>query len=146
MPPSTAAKTLSRVVADDPTLAAWGRRRARDAALLTIVVQVLPRSLTDEITIADAQSGELVIAGAGGAVAAVVRQRTPEIKSALARQGWDFTTIRVVAQPRIPPKAVPKSIDFQLDKAAIPALSELVDRLPEGPLRQSLIRFIGHFK
>jgi hypothetical protein len=143
MPPSTTAKTLSRIVADDPALAAWNRRRTQDAALLAVVAEVLPRTLTDEIAIADAASGELVIAGSSGAVAAVVRQRTPELRAALANKGWDFTAIRVVVQPRIRPAERSQPLALPLDAAAIPALSALADRLPHGPLRDSVQRLIG---
>jgi hypothetical protein len=137
------AKPLSRIVADDPTLADWQRRRIRDEAVLQILRRALPRALAAQIAIADALALELVIAGPSGAVAAVVRQRAPDLLARLTREGWEFTGIRVVVQPRVTAGAEKKPVTLQLDSAAIPALSALRDGLPPGELRDALERIVA---
>ncbi len=135
-------RTLSRIVADEPALADWERRRARDAAILAVVARAVPRALVGELTVADAASGVLVLAGPSGAVAAVLRQRVPDLQARLLREGWEFTAIRVVVQPRMRAAPARKIVTNQLDRGAIPALAELRDRLPEGPLRASVERLL----
>ncbi len=137
------AKPLSRIVADDPTLADWQRRRIRDEALLQILRRALPRAIAAQIAIADAQAPELTIAGPSGAVSAVVRQRTPDLMARLAREGWEFTGIKVVVQPRSTPGAEKKLVTLHMDSAAIPALAALRDSLPTGALRDALARIVA---
>ena len=137
------AKPLSRIVADDPALADWQRRRVRDEALLLVLRRALPRALAAQIAIADAQAKELTIAGPSGAVAAVVRQRTPDLLARLTREGWEFTGIRVVVQPRAPAGPDKKLVTLHMDSAAVPALSALRDALPPGALRDALARIVA---
>ncbi len=137
------AKPLSRIVADDPRLADWGRRRVRDEAILQILRRVLPRALAAEITVADAQSPELIIAGPSGSVAAVVRQRGPDLLARLGREGWEFTGIRVVVQPRVTAGPKAKTVTLQMDSTAIPALAALRDSLAPSPLKDALARIVA---
>ena len=137
------ARPLFRIVADDPSLADWQRRRFRDEALLQLLRRALPRALAAQLAVADAQGRELVIAGPSGAVAAVLRQRVPDLLGRLVREGWEFTGIRVVVQPR--PTAGPekKPVTLHMDSAAIPALSTLRDGLPPGALRDAVSRIVA---
>lgn len=137
------AKPLSRIVADDPTLADWQRRRIRDEALLQLLRRALPRALAAQISIAGAEAPELVIAGSSGAVAAVVRQRGPDLLGHLRREGWEFTGIRVVVQPRATSEIEKKAVTLHMDSAAIPALSALRDGLPPGTLRDAVARIVS---
>jgi hypothetical protein len=137
------AKPLSRIVADDPTLADWQRRRIRDEALLQILRPALPRALAAQISIADAEAPELIIAGYSGAVAAVVRQRGPDLLARLTREGWKFTGIRVVVQPRVTTGEEKKLVTLHMDSAAIPALSALHEGLAPGALRDALGRIVA---
>ncbi|MBS0320846.1 MAG: DUF721 domain-containing protein [Proteobacteria bacterium] len=142
MPSRSPIRTLSRVVADEPALAGWERRRARDAAILAVVARGVPRAVAGELAVADAASDVLVLAGPSGAVAAVLRQRVPDLQARLLREGWKFTAIRVVVQPRTHAAPPRKNVTNQLDRSAIPVLAELRDRLPEGPLRASVERLL----
>jgi hypothetical protein len=137
------AKPLSRIVADDPTLADWQRRRIRDETLLQILRRALPRALTAQISIADAETPELIIAASSGAVAAVIRQRGPDLLACLTREGWEFTGIRVAVQPRVTAGGEKKLVTLHMDSAAIPALSALRDGLPPGALRDALERIVA---
>jgi hypothetical protein len=137
------AKPLSRIVADDPTLADWQRRRIRDEALLQTLRPALPRALAAQLSIGDAETPELVIAGYSGAVAAVVRQRGPDLLGRLTREGWKFTGIRVVVQPRATTGGEKKLVTLHMDSAAIPALSALRDGLAPGALRDALARIVA---
>lgn len=143
MAPRVSAQPLSRIVAADPTLADWERRRVQDEKLLRVLRSALPRALAAHVAIADATAQELVIAGPSGAVAAVVRQRVPILLAHLAREGWEFTGIKVVVQPRNERARETKNVTLQMDSAAIPALAALRDRLEEGPLKASLARIVA---
>jgi hypothetical protein len=88
----------------------------------------------------DARSAELELGAASGAAAAMLRQHAPELRSALAREGWEFTGIRVRVQARLARESVPKSPKKQLDNASAATLLTLAAELGESPLAQALRR------
>jgi hypothetical protein len=133
---------LSRILAGDTTIAGWDARRRREDALAAVVRRLLPRPLADRVRIRDAQGPELELAVDSGAVAAVLRQRTPDLLVALARDNWQFTGIRVRVQVRIVPAAREKSKRIQPDRETVRPLAELSRRLPAGPLKTSLLRLL----
>lgn len=133
---------MARVIASDPRLADWQRRRARDDALMQIVRRLLPRNLGGDIAVADAESGELRLTAPSGAYAAVLRQRSADLLSTLAREGWEFTAIKVVVQPRNNPVIRAKSPQIQWDTRANQPLAGLRDDLPAGPLKAALARLL----
>ena len=134
---------MARVIAADPALADWERRRARDQAILKIVRRALPRTLAAGIAVADAESGELRLSVQSGAYAAVLRQRGADLLPALAREGWEFTAIKVVVQPGVWPVHDKKLPSIQWDSRANQPLSELRDGLPPGPLRAALAKLLA---
>jgi Dna[CI] antecedent, DciA len=134
--------TLARVFATDPQMAQWQRRIAHGEAILHVVRRVLPRALGAELAVDAGESGELRLVAASGAMAAVLRQRVADLKPALAREGWEFTDIKVVVQPRAAPAVLKKQHTIQWDANATPALRQLRDTLPEGPLKAAVGRLL----
>src|SRR5512137_2766756 len=107
---------LCRILDADSLIAGWDARRRREEALTRLVRRHLPRPLADRIRVADATGQELQLAAEAGAVAAIVRQRTPDLVAAMQRDGWQFTGIRVRVQVRTQPAPRPKVEINQPDK------------------------------
>ena len=124
----------------DPRIAAWTARFQEEAALTAVIRSHLPRPLAERVRVAGTRDGVLELTAAAGAVAAVVRQRTPELATALRREGWDFTEIRIRVQVTAGAAYTPKPLSRQLDTRAS-ALFDLGDRLGEGPLKAALARW-----
>lgn len=120
----------------------WQRRIAANGAILHVVRRVLPRALGAELAADAGESGELRLVAASGAMAAMLRQRVADLGAALAREGWEFTAIKIVVQPRSAPAAPTKRHEIQWDATATPALRQLRDTLPEGPLRAAVGRLL----
>ncbi|NDP41139.1 MAG: DUF721 domain-containing protein [Aromatoleum sp.] len=133
---------LQRILAADATLAGWDARRRHEEALTGIVRRHLPRPLAGRIRVADGRGAELELAADAGAIAAVVRQRTPNLLAELRREGWEFTGIRVRVQVRVEPRPVEKHIMNPIDRAALRPLAGLARDLPPGPLKSALDRFL----
>ena len=104
-----APQPFQRILRSDATLAGWAARRDREEALAGIVRRHLPRPLALRVRIAEERNGQLELAADAGAVAAIVRQRSAELLTALKREGWEFTGIRVRVQVRIEPVPQPES-------------------------------------
>ena len=133
---------LSRVLAADANVAGWDARRRREDTLTALVRRHLPRPLADRVRVTDARSAELALGCDGGAVAALVRQRTPELLAALADSGCEFTGIRVRVQVKSAPILPPKLARNQPDRASLRPLAGLARALPESALRTSLERLL----
>ena len=91
-------KPLARVLSDDAQISAWYDRMSQEMRLTAAVRRLLPRALADRVRVAEATPEALTLAVAAGAVAAVVRQRSPDILAGLRREGLDFTELRVRVQ------------------------------------------------
>jgi hypothetical protein len=137
-----APQPLTRILAADATLAAWEARRRREATIAGVLRQQLPRALADRIRVADAGSGELELAADAGAIAAMLRQRAPDLLAKLQREGMQFTAIRVRVQVRVGPPPSVKSPTNQPDRTSLRPLAALARELPEGPLKAALARFV----
>ena len=123
-------------------MAAWDARRRREEVITALVRRHVPRALADRVRVADAEGVELQLAVDAGAIAAIIRQRTPDLVAALQRDGWQFTGIRVRVQVRIAPE-IPHKIDMnQPDIESLRPLAGLARKLPEGPLKTALARFL----
>jgi hypothetical protein len=137
-----APQPLTRILASDATLAAWDARRRRETAIAGQLRQLLPRALADRIRVADAGGGDLELAADAGAIAAMLRQRAPDLLVKLQREGWQFTAIRVRVQVRTTPAPAEKELHNQLDRNSLRPLAVLAKELPEGPLKTALARFV----
>jgi hypothetical protein len=133
---------LSRILDADSVVAGWDARRRREEALTRLVRRHLPRPLAERIRVADGTGQELQLAAEAGAVAAIVRQRTPDLVAAMQRDGWQFTGIRVRVQVRAAASARPKVDINQPDKESLRPLAELARDLPAGPLKTALARLV----
>jgi hypothetical protein len=133
---------FNRILAADATLAAWARRRGDEEALTRIVRQLLPRPLAPRIRVADARNGQLDLAADAGAVAAIVRQRGADLLTALRREGWEFTGIRVRVQVRTDAAPIRKPLANPMDRSLLQPLSALARELPDGPLKAALEHFL----
>jgi hypothetical protein len=131
---------LARVFAADTRIAAWTARLKEEAALTALVRRQLPRPLADRVRVTGVRSGTLELATSAGAVAAAVRQRTPDLIAALRREGCDFTEIRVRVQVASAAPPMQKTLGRQMDTRAS-ALFDLGGRLPDGPLKSALDRW-----
>jgi hypothetical protein len=137
-----ATKPLSRILATDTQIAAWHDRMQRESRLTAAVRRMLPRALADRVRVAEAALPALTLAVAAGAVAAVVRQRSPDILAGLRREGWDFTELRVRVQVKSAPAVPSKDLQIQRIKINSTPLAALARELPPGPLRSALERLV----
>lgn len=129
---------LARVLETDAELAFWTARHREELALTRRVRMHLPRALGERVRVSDSRNHVLELAAGAGAIAAALRQRVPELRAALARDGHAFTEIRVrvdVAGSLLPPQAPSKP---SWDSRAAAPLFDLADRLPAGPLEQAI--------
>lgn len=133
---------LCQILNADPTVAGWEARRRREDAVVSLVRRHLPRSLAERVRVADAEGQELQLAVEAGAIAAIVRQRSPDLVAALQRDGWQFTGIRVRVQVRTV-QVIRHKIDMnQPDKESLRPLAGFARGLPAGPLKTALARFL----
>jgi hypothetical protein len=133
-------RRLQQILKGEPTLDDLLQRHRREAALQDRVHRALPPALAKHVAVIDARSAELELGAASGAAAALLRQRVPELRTALAREGWEFTAIRVRVQARLARESVPKSPKKQLDNASAATLLTLAAELGESPLARALSR------
>jgi hypothetical protein len=121
-------------------MGAWHERMERENRLTAAVRRLLPRALADRVRVAQAEPPTLTLAVPAGAVAAVVRQRSPDLLAGLRREGWDFTefTVRVQVGTGVPSHMkVNKNQSHKLNPAP---LRQLASELPPGPLRDAVQR------
>ena len=141
-PRPPAHRPLARVLESDAQLAEWTARQRHEAALTRLVRRHLPRPIAERVSVT-AAARVLELGAGGGAVAAAVRQRLPDLRAALAREGADFAEIRVRVQVVTmrpgPDDAVPSRRAW--DSRAATPLFDLADRLPSGPLKEALSRW-----
>src|SRR3954470_20263080 len=137
---NTPARPLSRILAVDAQIGAWHERMQRESRMTAAVRHLLPRALADRVRVAEAAADRLVLAVPAGAIAAVVRQRVPDLLAGLRREGVDFTQIEVRVQVGRYSVAEPKKAAIQAPRANAAPLRALADGLPAGPLRDAVAR------
>lgn len=134
------ARPLSRILAGDDQIAAWHQRMQQESRLTAAVRRMLPRALADRVRVAEAGATTLKLAVPAGAVAAVVRQRSPDLLAGLRREGLHFTQIEVRVQVSVEPQSTRKININQSTKVDSAALRDLAGRLAPGPLREAVLR------
>jgi len=137
-PPSL--QPLSRILATDATIAGWQARAQAEALLTAAVRRRLPRALADRVHVAEAAHATLTLAASSGTVAAVIRQRVPDILGELQREGCNFTEIKVRVQVRVDLPVADKSLKIQRKATNSAPLTRLAEALPEGPLKVAVQR------
>jgi hypothetical protein len=136
-------RRLHQILKGESTLDDLLQRHRREAALQVRVRQALPPALALYVAVIDARTAELELGAASGAAAALLRQHAPELRIALAHEGWEFTGIRVRVQARLARVATPNSPKKQLDNASSARLLALAAELGESPLAEALRRLAG---
>jgi len=135
-------RPLSRILAVDAQIGAWHERMQRESRLTTAVRRYLPRALAERVRVAEAVTPTLTLAVPAGAVAAVVRQRLPDVLAGLRREGLDFTEIVVRVQVTGYSAVLAKKPKNQAARPNTAALRGLAETLPEGPLRDAVARLV----
>ena len=135
----TALRPLALIVTADATLAAWHARLQRENLLTAIVRRHLPRALADRVRVAEIDSGTLTLAVAAGAVAAVIRQRTPDLLRGLRREGWGFTELRLRVQVAGSGSELHQASSVQRPKFDSAPLHRLARSLSDGPLKRAVL-------
>jgi hypothetical protein len=133
---------LARVIETDAQLAAWNLRRVREEKLLTALRRALPRPVAERVFVADADGSSLELSTSAGAIATIVRQQGPQLLAALARDGWQFSGMRIRVQPGNMPLSSIKALPRQWDNASRRPLVALHERLGDGPLKAALQRLL----
>jgi hypothetical protein len=134
------ARPLSRILASDDRIAAWHQRMQQESRLTAAVRRMLPRALADRVRVAEAGPVTLTLAVPAGAIATVVRLRTPDLLAGLRREGLHFTQIEVRVQVATGVPHPLKSQSNQINKVDAAALRELAQSLAPGPLRDAVLR------
>ena len=133
-------KPLSRILALDAQIGAWHERMERESRVTAAVRRLLPRALADRVRVADTGTATLELSVPAGAVAAVVRQRSPDLLAGLRREGWNFTEFRVVVQVGTSVPVKEKPLSKQSRRINGTPLRELARDLPAGALRDAIER------
>src|SRR5437762_8178414 len=141
MPKSPPFSPITHVFERDPQIASWTARLQQEAALTAVIRRTVPRPLAERVRVAGIHGSVLELAVAAGAVATVIRQRTPDMTLALRREGWDFTEIRIRVQVRTAERSSEKRLSNQWDGNTAAPLWALADALPDGALREALRRW-----
>jgi hypothetical protein len=131
---------LSRILAGDAQIAEWHERMQRESRLTTAVRRMLPRALADRVRVALAEPPTLRLSVPAGAVAAVVRQRSPDLLAGLRREGLHFTQIEVRVQVSADPGFPSKPQKNQSTRISSGPLKALAAELPAGALRDAVLR------
>ena len=131
---------MSRILAADATIAAWHLRARAEAELTAAVRRHLPRPIAERVRVAEIANNTVTLVTSTGTVAAVVRQRLPIILGELAREGCNFTEIRVRVQVRVDAPGPVKPLKIQRERIDPAPLYRLADTLADGPLKTALQR------
>ncbi|HVF63756.1 MAG TPA: hypothetical protein VNE58_07165 [Casimicrobiaceae bacterium] len=142
MPPFPLPAPLRRVIDDDAQLNAWNERRLADHEVLRIVRSELPRPIAERLNVIDASGGSLVLGTTAAAVAAVARQRGPDMLRALARDGHAFRSVDIRVRPLREAGARAQHMPRSLDRESARPLAVLEAGLPDGPLKVALRRLL----
>ena len=134
-------RPLASVIESDAQLAGWSTRHRAEAELTRVLRRHLPRPIAERVRVSEARHGVLELAATAGAIAASLRQRAPQIRADMAREGFDFHEVRVRVQVAGTGSMQQKAPHRQWDSADAAPLFTLADRLPDGPLRAALARW-----
>jgi len=137
-------RPLRHILSAETALAGFLDRRRNEQAILQNVRRNLPPALAAQVGIAAAEPPELALLAASGAVGALLRQRVPDLVEKLAREGWQFTGIRVRVQPRTLSRPPKKNIAKQLDGLSAATLRAHAERLANPELASALQRLADH--
>lgn len=110
--------------------------------MTTAVRRMLPRALADRVRVAEAAPPALTLAVAAGALAAVIRQRSPDILAGLRREGMDFSELKVRVQVSRDLRPHDKKPENQRLRVNSAPLKSLAAHLPKGALQDAVLRLM----
>ena len=135
-----AARTLERIVSDDPALAGlWNCTRPL-RELQNIYATLVPPYLRAASRVGSVAREELKLFADSGAVATRLRLMAPELLLQFRAHGRQFNAIRVAVQVRTPPAAHQKQPREPLDAKAKQSLLRAAARIGDSPLKAALDR------
>ncbi|MDR2195720.1 MAG: DUF721 domain-containing protein [Gallionellaceae bacterium] len=97
--------------------------------------------LASQVRVTDLRGGQLELTVPSGTLATAVRQRSPELLIALASHFHEFNRIRVRVQPLTAPVS-PQAVRSRRPPPVAAPLQSLARSLPDGPLRNAILRLI----
>ena len=121
-------RSLAAVLESDAQFADWSARRRQEVELTRLLRKHLPRPIADRVRVADARDGVLELAASA-------------IRKSGARDGLDFTEIRVRVQVAALAAARVATTQRPWDSRDAAPLFELAERLDDGPLKAVLSRW-----
>ena len=125
-----------------PQLAQIQARTRQISQVQRLYEQVAPVSLLQASQVANLEGQTLILAANNSAIAAKLRQMTPELTQQLRQLGCEVTGIQVVVQVIQPPSRTaptPHTIGPEGKKQ----LNELAENLNDSPLKTALKRLLG---
>jgi hypothetical protein len=125
--------------------AAAGRVMAHARLLMALNARfrtALPPALAAVARVANFKSGKVVIHADNGAVAARIRQMDRRLCDELSKEVAQCTGLEVKVQPGQIPCQSKGSIQKPLSARAFGTLHETAEKLPPGPLRETLQRLL----
>lgn len=141
------ARTLDDFLNADEAMARLAAHAGRLLKLQRLFEEVVPATLARACRIANFKSGVIFIHAENGAVAAKLRQTMPSINDEFRTRGVQVTEIRIKVQPLdVAVQHKPRPRAAVLGDAGRASIARLADSLPEGPLRESLGRFMAKRK
>ena len=141
------ARTLDQLLNADEAMARLAAHAGRLLKLQGLFEEMVPAALARTCRIANFKSGVIFIHAENGAVAAKLRQITPRLNDDYRTRGVQVTEIRIKVQPldgALQHEALAEPA--VLGEAGRASIARLADSLPEGPLRESLGRFMAQRK
>ena len=133
-------RKMQRIVTDDPALAVlWDRTRPL-RELQKLYATLVPPYLRAASRVGSVAREELKLFADSGAVATRLRLLAPDLLREFRAKGWQFSSIRVAVQVRIPAPAQGKYARAPLDARSRSALLQTAAKLGESPLKDALTR------
>lgn len=137
------ARTLDDCLNADQAMARLAAHAGRLQKLQSLFAEAVPASLVRYCRVANLKAGALIIHAENGAVAAKLRQMAPTLTGEFRHKGEEVTEIRIKVQPLdAAPQHAPRIIAAPIGASSRAGLSKLSESLPDGPLRESLQRFL----
>ena len=112
--------------------------------LRRVYSELVPQQLSRSSSIVNYKGQKVVIFAENNAIAAKLRLLTPRLVNDFCRSGQEVTGIRIEVQPRQDAAQVPRTEHAELGFAGARSLEALASRLPDSPLKQSVMRIAAH--
>ena len=134
------ARRLSEILDAGHALGALAEASRRVRHLQRIYLETVPAALSHASRVGWARAGVVTVIASNGAVAAKLRQLTPRILEGFRRHGEQCNSMRIEVQVEPGPAAGVAGRKKSLSPAALEAIEQAVQSLPESELRSALAR------